>query len=114
MKKGIGRIVCTSLFLFLIVFYSNITQAQEGTLNKEKSGAGLVLPAGFKASIVADNLGRARHIAVTPQGDIYVRLARTSNGKGTLMLHEAAGKATVKSGFGNFGGTGIYIKDGYL
>ena len=30
-------------------------------------GAGLTLPAGFNANIIADNLGGARHIAVTPQ-----------------------------------------------
>ena len=41
-----------------------------------KANAGLSLPSGFSASIVADNLGRARHLVVTPQGDIYVRLAR--------------------------------------
>lgn len=80
----------------------------------QTANAGLKLPASFKASIVADNLGRTRHLAVTPKGDIYVRLARPVDGKGTLMLRETNGKATVQSGFGNYGGTGIYIKDGYL
>lgn len=76
--------------------------------------AGLTLPAGFNAAILADGLGTVRHIAVTPQGDIYVKLDNVKNGKGILMLHENAGKAEVKAGFGDYGGTGITLKNGYL
>ncbi len=75
--------------------------------------AGLTLPAGFNASIIADNLGGARHLAVTPQNEIYVKLRGASDGKGIVLLHQADGKAEVKSTFGP-GGTGIYIKSGYL
>lgn len=78
------------------------------------ANVGLTMPAGFSAVILATGLGNARHIAVTPQHDIYVRLAKPVNGKGTLMLHENGNKATVTSGFGDYGGTGIEIKDGYL
>jgi glucose/arabinose dehydrogenase/cytochrome c553 len=74
----------------------------------------LVLPAGFKSVIVADSLGKTRHLVITPQHDIYVRLARPVNGKGTLLLHEENGKAVVQYGFGNYGGTGVYVRDGYL
>lgn len=76
--------------------------------------AGLTLPAGFSASVIADNLGGTRHLAITPQGDIYVRLRGLKNGKGTLVLHESNGKATLKTSFGTFPGTGIAIKNGYL
>lgn len=75
---------------------------------------GLKLQAGFSARVIADKLGKIRHLVVTPQNDIYVRLARPVNGKGTLLLHEENGKAAVKFGFGNYGGTGIYLRDGYL
>jgi glucose/arabinose dehydrogenase/cytochrome c5 len=51
---------------------------------------------------------------VTPQNEIYVRLARPANGKGTLLLQQKDGKAEVVQGFGNFGGTGVYLHDGYL
>ena len=76
--------------------------------------AGLKLPENFKAIVLAENVGRARHIVVTPQGGIYVRLAKPVNKKGTIFLTESNGTAVVKSGFGDYGGTGIYIKDGYL
>ena len=78
------------------------------------ANAGLTVPAGFEASAIAENLGGARHLVVTPQGDIYIHLAGTKNGKGILVLHEDGGKATVKSSFANYGGTGIAIKNGYL
>ena len=56
---------------------------------------GIVLPPGFKATVIADNLGKARGIAVRDNGDIYVSLLqavdlnyicalRDSNGDGTM------------------------------
>jgi glucose/arabinose dehydrogenase len=76
--------------------------------------AGLTLPSGFKADMIADNLGGARHIAITPNDDIYVKLAGVKNGKGILFLHQNDGKAEIATSFGDYGGTGMYIKDGYL
>jgi glucose/arabinose dehydrogenase len=80
----------------------------------EAENAGLKLPGNFKASIIADNLGSARHLVATPQGDIYVHLGGLKNGKGIVVLHDNGDKADVKSTFGSFGGTGIRIKNGYL
>ncbi len=79
-----------------------------------RAGSGLTLPSGFSANVLAKNLGGTRHIAVSPQGDIFVKLGKTKDGKGILVLHENNGKAEVKTSFGDFGGTGIYIKSGYL
>ena len=39
-------------------------------------GTGLKLPDGFNATVVAENLGRARHIVVNSNGDIYVSKSR--------------------------------------
>jgi glucose/arabinose dehydrogenase len=75
--------------------------------------AGLTLPAGFSATIIAENLGAARHLTVTPQNEIYVKLQGAKDGKGIVLLHQANGKAEVKLSFGN-GGTGISVKNGYL
>lgn len=75
---------------------------------------GLTLPQGFSAAVLAENLGGTRHIAITPQNDIYVKLTSAKGGGGILMLKQADGKATVKTTFGDFGGTGMYLKDGYL
>lgn len=78
------------------------------------NNAGLKLPAGFAAAAIADNLGGTREIAVTPQGDIYVKLTGAKSGKGILFLHQDGDKATVKTSFGDFSGTGVYVKNGYL
>lgn len=77
--------------------------------------SGLKLPSGFSASKVIDSSGKARHLVVTPQGNIYVKLAKPKDGKGILIYHENAnGKASLTGGFGDYGGTGIYMKNGYL
>src|SRR4029434_6779164 len=40
----------------------------------DPDNGGLKLPMGFCALVVADNLGVARHMAVAPNGDLYVAL----------------------------------------
>jgi glucose/arabinose dehydrogenase len=84
--------------------------------NAISDNAGLTLPSGFSATSIASNLGRARHIAINRNGEIYVRLAKLVDGKGTLFLTDENkdGKFKVKFGFGNYNGTGVYIKNGYL
>ncbi|MCU7548885.1 PQQ-dependent sugar dehydrogenase [Chitinophagaceae bacterium LB-8] len=74
------------------------------------------LPPGFKATIVAGKLGRARHLVVNTNGDIYVKLERLRNGKGIVRLRDTNGdgKADDSMYFGNYVGTGITIKNGYL
>ncbi|SFP97782.1 PQQ-dependent sugar dehydrogenase [Hymenobacter arizonensis] len=82
----------------------------------DADNAGLKLPAGFGALVAAETGGRARHITVTPQGLIYVKLNRpNAAGKGILMLRPTAnGKAEVAGAIGSYGGTGIYSTADYL
>lgn len=74
------------------------------------------LPEGFKASVVVDQLGKNRHIVVNNNGDIYVKLDSPKDGKGIYVLGDPNkdGKFEVTNSFGNYGGTGIAIKNGYL
>ncbi|RYU92284.1 sorbosone dehydrogenase [Mucilaginibacter terrigena] len=92
----------------------NADSAVSATDTAATASAGLTLQSGFSAAILAENLGGTRHITVSPQGDIFVKLGKPKDGKGIMVLHENNGKADVKTGFGDFGGTGIYIKNGYL
>lgn len=80
----------------------------------ESATTNLTLEPGFSAVAIANNLGSARHLVVTPEHDIYVHIANTKNGKGILVLHEDGDQTTLKSSFANYGGTGIAIKNGYL
>lgn len=86
------------------------------TVKADANNANLKLPQGFGALIVANDLGRARHIAVNKNGDIYVKLDRLKDGKGILFLsdEDGDGKTEKITGFGDFGGTGIYLNDKYL
>src|SRR3569833_2324767 len=74
------------------------------------------LPAGFSASTVAQGFGKARHIAVAPNGVIFVKLGSEKDGKGIYRLQDTNGDGLPDqiTGFGNYGGTCIAIKNGYL
>lgn len=76
----------------------------------------ITLPAGFNYSVVADNLGRARHIAINTNGDVYVKLERLKDGKGIYRLRDLNGDGQAEDiqGFANYTGTGMAIKNGYL
>ena len=74
----------------------------------------LVLPQGFKASTVVESLGSNRHLVVNSNGDIYVRLSKLKDGKGIFVLRNKNGKYETVNSFGNYTGTGIAIKNGYL
>lgn len=114
----------SKLFLIATLAVANLTVASANTagpddpkpVKPDANNAGLKLPAGFGALVVADGLGRARHIAVTGKGDIYVKLDRAKDGKGIIFLEDSNGdgKSDKQTGFGNFGGTGIYVKGDYL
>lgn len=70
------RIIClTTLFAGVSWLCGLSTAAAQGKpATNESAGcgqAGLALPAGFCASVFADNLGRVRHITVAPNGDAY-------------------------------------------
>src|ERR1700758_887373 len=109
MKK---RIPGTMLLSLLAVFGLTAIVALKSDVKKHNNynlpdagNAGLTLPSGFSAAIIADNLGSARHITVTPQNEIYVKLRGPEHGKGILLLHQNGDKADVKASFGTFGGT---------
>src|SRR5580704_3948051 len=91
---------------------------------------GIVLSPGFCASVFADKLGHARHLAVAPNGVVYVNTwSGVYYGNDTpppggflLALQDTKGDGradkVVRFGptkaDGNAGGTGVAIYNGYL
>jgi glucose/arabinose dehydrogenase len=81
---------------------------------------GLRLPSGFHATVVAENLGPVRHLAVRDNGDVYVSTPKDQqgNGKGTGIIAlrlDASHKAVDIQHFGTIdGGTGIGFHNGAL
>ena len=76
----------------------------------------LKLPTGFTAIEVTPGIGGARHLVVTSNGIIYVKMSKPGNNKGIVVLKDKNGDgiADETSSFGDYGGTGIAIKNGYL
>jgi len=79
---------------------------------------GLILPPGFHASMVADGLMGARHLAFGPNGDLYVSTTapRGQPSLGVIALHlDGDHKADQTQHFGTVaGGTGIRVYEGGL
>lgn len=86
-------------------------------LNKEltmKPDVTITVPEGFKVETVVETLGRNRHIAINSNGDIYVKLDKLKDGKGILVVRKKNISYEVVKSFGNYAGTGIAIKNGYV
>lgn len=83
----------------------------------DPDNGGLTLPPGFCAAVVADDLGAARHLAVAPNGDLFVAL-ESSRGKtgGIVGLHDANGdgRFEVMEPFGTDSVTGIALRREFL
>jgi glucose/arabinose dehydrogenase len=78
--------------------------------------ANLKLPAGFSASVIAQGIDGARHIAITSQGGGYVKLSKLKDGKGIYYLQDTNGDGTLdqQTSFADYPGTGIFVKNNYL
>jgi glucose/arabinose dehydrogenase len=71
---------------------------------------GLILPKGFCAVLVAENLGSVRHIAVAPNGDVFA--ARSGSPGGIVVLRDTTGDGradVVATFFSGPGGSGIAL-----
>jgi glucose/arabinose dehydrogenase len=84
----------------------------------DPDNGGLILPPGFCAVVVAKDLGRARHMAIRPNGDLYVAI---NNGPGTTLGAVVAlrdtdgdGRADQQARFGPTGGNGVAWGEGQL
>lgn len=108
--KTIGKIAC--LVAALTASYVANAQTKTSAATTSAANAGLKLQPGFSASVVAQSLGIARHLVFNKNGDLFVKLDRVKNGGGIVELDGKTG--AKKATFGDFGGTGIAIKDGYL
>ena len=84
--------------------------------NNSPADESIKVPPGFAVQVFAEDVGTARHLAVTPQGIVYVKLGDLKDGKGIAVLRDADkdGKAEKQNGFGKFEGTGLVVKGDYL
>lgn len=92
------------------------TASNQPDLAFDENNGGLELPEGFKAVVVAEEVGPARHITVRDNGDIYVALSEKQQESGIAALRDTDGDgiANETEYFGKHTGTGIDIRNGYL
>ena len=103
-------------FFSLLLLVTVLTACGSDSTRNGTAAVQLQLPPGFTATLVAEKLGDARHIVVHTNGDVYVKLESLRDGKGILRLRDTNKDGMLDDvfAFGNYGGTGIAIKDGYL
>lgn len=105
------------LFTSIIVFScTKVDKEPLVTIQPDPDNAGLTLPEGFGATVVADTLGRARHIVARDNGDLYINLRSLKNEKGLVALRDNNddGHADEIEYFTDQAGTGIDIYNNYL
>jgi glucose/arabinose dehydrogenase len=105
------------LFLVLVAFAcSQQKKTDTEKLAADADNGGISLPEGFSALVVADEIGRGRHIAVNNNGDIYVSLRDHDQNKGIACLRDTTGdgRADIIEYTGEHTGTGIKLHKGYL
>lgn len=104
--------------LFLIIILVGLTFSLISLTKKSDRIAAVTIsvPEGFSTDVYVEGLGRARHLAVHPGGNVFVKLESLRNGKGIVLLRDKDkdGKADDSTYFGKYTGTGIAIKNGYL
>ncbi len=106
MKSGLYS---KSLFVFLLLLGFSYCAPQNESPPGDADNGGLFLPDNFEAIVVAESTGSARHIAVSNDGVIYVKL-RSPKPKGIVALQDTNkdGKADTVVTFGDYKDEGAY------
>jgi len=107
------NLVCSFVLFFFLV---SCQTGGRKVIVPDQDNAGLKLPDGFSALIFADSIGRARHIDVNTNGDVYVSLNRVNNGGGLVCLRDVNqdGRADTIKYHGIYDGTGVKLHNGYV
>jgi glucose/arabinose dehydrogenase/mono/diheme cytochrome c family protein len=106
---------------FILLFFAGLFSCDIKKLPPgDPDQGGLIVPEGFEVLVVSDSVGAARHMAISEQGDIYVKL-RGAKPKGIVALRDVNndGKADTVKYFGDYEdkgnyGTAMRIHKGYL
>ncbi len=83
----------------------------------DAGNGGITLPQGFCAAVVAENVGRARHLVIAPNGDVFVSLMGGRGGGGgvvSLRDTDGDGRLDKRETFGEGSATGVALHNGYI
>ncbi len=107
--------VISGIFIFLLMLLTTCS-TRENKTSQTNDSEELSLPDGFTSIVVADSLGRGRHLAVRNNGDVYLALRELKNNHGIVALRDnnEDGTADEIEYFGSYPGTGIAFHKGFL
>ncbi len=88
------------------------TGRAQSPIKCDPDNGGLKLPAGFCAVLAGESAPSARHLAVAPNGDVFVALKRS--GIVALRDRDGDGRFDARETFGSGDLTGIALHNGYL
>ena len=122
MGSAIRRAATTAAVASASVVALMFTAHGQSKIACDADNGGITLPQGFCALVVATDVGTARHMAVAPNGDLYVatqtRGARggPQTGGGVVALRDTNGdgKFDVREQIGSGSTTGVGLRNGYL
>jgi glucose/arabinose dehydrogenase len=83
----------------------------------DSANGGITLARGFCAAVAHDSLGRARHLTVAENGDVFVAVGNTRSERGGIVVlrdANADGALEEVARFGENGGTGIARRGEHL
>ncbi|KPJ92664.1 MAG: sorbosone dehydrogenase [Gemmatimonas sp. SG8_17] len=105
--------------LFGAVLVGALTGAEQGGVECDPDNAGLTLPDGFCALVVADDVPRARHLTVAGNGDVFVATGQTrgdpeAGGVVALRDSDGDGVADLRARFGSGAGDDVEFHGDYL
>lgn len=107
----LGKKIARGLFWIVGLLWSH--HAAWARFEPDPDDAGLKLPPGFHAFVVADNLGKLEFMTVSSNGDIYIR--KRDRGVVVLRCANGDGRAELINLFGDdSGGTGIAWRNGWI
>ncbi len=119
--KKITNFLIISLFIVVGAMVSGCGEQSEKEeitpyFTADDDQGGLNLAPGMKAYVIAEDLGRGRHVAVNDNGDIYMNLREPNDKGGIVALRDTNGdgRADEIEYFGDFGGTGMAFYKGNL
>lgn len=104
---------------YLLASFGSIAHAQDAAVHpasEQNATSELKLPPGFTATVVADGIANARHIAVRDNGDLYISTRGAKQPGAIIALHLGPGhKVANMERFGKVtGGTGIRFYHNFL
>jgi hypothetical protein len=79
------RVGCALLELGLVACRNGETPSAANP-QCDEGNAGITLPPGFCAAVFADEIGVARHLVVTPNGDVYISLEDARRSSANLAV----------------------------